>query len=236
MNDMPLYQWPIAAKVGRVVPKTKFYEHGRISAAIRDRFVTDVQRITWAYKLADATIHLRGDASVPEIQVFVIQVKAADVGDDVLAAIDRSVPFPTILEIHRPLDTQGLVRMTAAHKELGGTRPRLSDYFTTDWQPADSDRRPMPPALDLPGLYAALIRPILPIETQPGERLADTTARIAQVRKVEREIAALERQLRTEPQFNRKVTIRRELQEREAARGVLAGTATLNAEDAPWRS
>jgi len=236
VTQLRLYEWPAAARFGRVVPKTKFYEHGLVSAAVRDRLVADVQRITWAYKLADGTIHLRGDASVPEIQVFVIEAKGTDVGKDVLAAIDRLVPFPTILEIHRVHDTQRLIRMTAAHKELGGTRPRLSDYFTTGWQAADSGRRPLPPAIDLPGLYAALLGPMLPIETRPGEHLADTTDRLAQIRKVEREIAVLERRLRTEPQFNRKVAIRRQLQERTAARGALTDPTMPSAEDAQWRS
>src|SRR5262245_23112613 len=99
MTRAILYQWPAAAKFGRIVPKTKFYERAGVSVKVRGKFVSDVQRITWAYKLADTTIHLRGDAAVPEIQVFVIDVKGADVADDMLAAIDKAVQFPIIFEI-----------------------------------------------------------------------------------------------------------------------------------------
>ncbi len=93
----PLFRWPAAAKFGRVVPKTKFYEHTTIAVTLREKFVAEVQRITWAYKLADDTIHLRGDDSVPEILVFTVEVKDDDVSDDVLTAIDRAVPSPSCL-------------------------------------------------------------------------------------------------------------------------------------------
>ena len=59
-----LYRWPQAAKFGRAVPKTKFYEHATIGLAIKDKFVSDVRRITWAYKLAESTINLPGSAAV----------------------------------------------------------------------------------------------------------------------------------------------------------------------------
>lgn len=60
-----LYRWPVAAKFGRTVPKTKFYEHGTVPGAVRDKFVSEIQRITWAYKLAQSTINLPGNADVP---------------------------------------------------------------------------------------------------------------------------------------------------------------------------
>ena len=83
-----LYRWPVAAKFGRTVPKAKFYEHGTVPGAVRDKFVTEVQRITWAYKLAQSTINLPGNADVPEIQIFQIDTKGDDVGESV--AVDVS--------------------------------------------------------------------------------------------------------------------------------------------------
>ena len=40
------------------MPKEKFYEHGNVNTAVREKFISDVQRITWSYKLADASINL----------------------------------------------------------------------------------------------------------------------------------------------------------------------------------
>lgn len=239
MTGSLLYRWPAAAKFGRVVPKTKFYEHTTVSTTTRRKFVADVQRITWAYKLADATIHLRGNAAVPEIQVFIIDAKDDDVSDEVLIAIDKAVRFPIIFELCRRTGDRTRTRMVAAHKQLGGPKPRVSDYFSTGWQSADAPRAPLPLALDLPALYAGLLAPILPIAARPGEPLSETTERMDRAREVERQIAALERRVRAEPQLNRKVELRRQLRDRTAILTALTGLATPKTSDAleketPW--
>ncbi|PJI53451.1 hypothetical protein CTI14_28210, partial [Methylobacterium radiotolerans] len=165
-----LYRWPPAAELSLAVPKAKFYAGNPI--ALRQKFVSEVQRVVWAYKLADQTIHLRGDAYVPEIQVFCVDAKDEDVSDDVLLGIDRAVPFPIIFEINRIIAGQASTRMVAAFKRLGGAAPRVSAYFATGWHRADEPRAHMPSAIDLSGLYSGLLAPLLPIATRPGEDLS----------------------------------------------------------------
>lgn len=194
------------------MPKEKFYEHGNVNTAVREKFISEVQRITWAYKLAEATINLPGTATVPEVQVFTIDAKASDVGEPILNAIDKAIPFPIIFEITRQSAGSTEVRMVAAHKQLGTGAPKLSGYYSTGWQPADTTRQPLPTAITLPALYTALLRPMTPLTARPGEEMSEVADRLAAVRKLEREIATLERKLRTEPQLNRKVELRRKLQ------------------------
>ncbi|MBF4570488.1 DUF4391 domain-containing protein [Plantibacter sp. VKM Ac-2880] len=212
MPEPTLYRWPASAEVGKSVPKTKFYERGDVPGALREKFVDDVHRITWAYKLADITIHLAGSGAVPEIQVFTIETKGKDVADDVLAAIDRSIHYPVIFEIAG----QERVRMTAAQKSLGGTMPRIGTYLTTGWAPVDSPRDPLPTAIDLVGLYEAIITKLLPLQTRDGESVSAATGRMNEAHKLRREITALEKRLRAEPQLNRKIDLRRQLKDREA--------------------
>ena len=47
--------------------------------------------------------------------------------------------------------------------------------------------------------------------------MTEVAARLESVRKLEREVAALERKIRTEPQLNRKVELRRALKTKQAA-------------------
>lgn len=211
-----LYRWPVAAKFGRTVPKTKFYEHGTVPGAVRDKFVNEVQRITWAYKLAQSTINLPGNAYVPEIQIFQIDTKGDDVGESVLAAIDKAVKTPIIFEIATGEGDEQRVRMAASHKQVGPATPKLSAYYTTDWQPQDAERQPLPTAISLPSLYTALLAPLTPVSARPGEELSDVAARLQAVRKLEREVASLERKLRAELQLNRKVELRRALKTKQA--------------------
>jgi len=216
-GEVQLYAWPLAASFGRVVPKAKFYEHATISARLRHKFIDEVQRIIWAYKLADETIHLRGDVSVPEIQVFVVEAKDADVSDEVLTAIDKAVKTPIVFELQRGEGERRQVRMAAAHKQPGSTTPRMSERFSTGWLPFDAARAPLPPALDLPGLYTQLLAPLLPFPLRLGETVAEAVTRVAQAGKLKREIAQLERKLRNEPQLNRKVALRQQLRQQAAA-------------------
>lgn len=219
MTEPVLYRWPPAAKFGRVVPKTKFYEHGKVRSALQKNFVDDIQRITWAYKLADDTIRLRGTAAVPEIQVFTVETKGADVSDDVLTVIDKTVHFPIIFEV-----TSGdRVRTVAAQKTLDGKAPTVGAYYSTGWLPADAERQPLPTALDLPGLYETILSALLPMDMRAGETVSEATDRLDRARKLHREIAALERKLRNEPQLNRKIELRRQLKERMAMLTELTG-------------
>lgn len=221
-----LFRWPSAAAFGRTVPKAKFYEHGNVRTALREKFVHDIQRITWAYKLADNTIRLRGTAAVPEIQVFTVETKGSDVSDDVLTAIDKTVHFPIIFEVAN----NDRVRTVAAQKSLHGKTPTIGAYFTTAWQPADAPRRPLPTALDLPSLYEALLTALLPIETRAGETLSQATDGLDRARKLQREIAALEKKMSTEPQLNRKIELRRQVKERTAVLTELTDPVPSNKE------
>ena len=211
-----LYRWPTAAAFGRVVPKTKFYEHTSLGSTVKDRFVSDVRRITWAYKLAESTINLPGSGEVPEIQVFEIEAKGEDVAEIVLAAIDKAVRTPIIFEISQGEDTDGAVRMVAAHKQLGAGAPKLGPYFTTNWQRGTGDRAPLPTAIDLTSMYTALLEPLTPVGARAGENVSGVVGRLTTVRALEREISALERKLRNEPQLNRKVELRRTLKTKQA--------------------
>jgi len=211
--SVQLYRWPDAGKFGRVIPKTRFYAQGTVPSAVRDKFVVDVQRIAWAYKLAESTIRLHGTPNAPEIQVFFVDVKdpEADVSDEVLAAIDRAVQFPVIFEVNRRTRHGSETRMVAADKSLGGSRLTLSSYYTTSWMPADAERAPLPPALDISALHTALVAPLLPMPARPGERLSEATSRIKQAARLQREIDSLKKKLRNEPQLKRKFELRRRL-------------------------
>ncbi len=217
MSDL-LYRWPQSAAFGRTVPKAKFYDHGNVRAALREKFVADVQRITWAYKLAESTIRLKGTEAVPEIQVFAVETKGSDIPDDVLAAIDKSVQFPILFEISRGEE----VRTVGALKTLGGSTPKVGNYFSTSWLPITAERSPLPRAIDLAALHESLLSALLPMAPRRGESLSEVADRIASAKKLDREINVLERRLRTEPQLNRKVELRRELKSRQAALAALA--------------
>ncbi|HJF15941.1 MAG TPA: DUF4391 domain-containing protein [Enteractinococcus helveticum] len=215
MPDL-LYQWPSAAYFGRRVPKEKFYERANVNTALREIFVAEIDHVVWAYDLAQTTINLVGTDEVPDIAVFQVKAKGSDVSEQVLSAVDRSMPRPLIFEINRDVAGKRETRMVAAHKQIGAGAPKISQYFSTSWQHADTERQPLPTAITLPALYTALLEPLTEIEVQTGESMAAVADRLKAVGKLEREIKALERKLNNEKQFNRKIELRRTLKSKQA--------------------
>jgi|TARA_Y100001001_G_scaffold67945_1_gene65756 hypothetical protein len=162
---MTLYAWPKQAAFGRVVPKSKIYEHATVSTALKERFVQQVEQINWAYKLAPETVNLPATPAVTEIQVFRLSLKGASLDQDVLKTIDRAIPFPLIFELVQG----GRIKLTAAYKRpaqkpksaADSSRWVVGSYFETDWQPESTPRQPLPVALDMAGLYEQLLSPLV---------------------------------------------------------------------------
>ncbi|EPO6703935.1 DUF4391 domain-containing protein [Pseudomonas aeruginosa] len=207
-----LFAFPGQARVGRPVPKTKIYEHGKIGSALRDKFVGQVEQITWAYKLAPETLNLPAQPEVPEIQIFDIELKGAELDDEVLRAIDRAIPLPIIFQLHRDQQTC----MVAAFKrpnQADTGKWVLDDYLAGLWLPDDGERLPLPLALDLQGLYDQLLRSLLPQAARSGESLSEQLERLARLRSRQSEYKKLEARLHKEKQFNRKVALNAQLRE-----------------------
>lgn len=215
MTDI-LYQWPAGARYGARVPKERFYERTASTAPLRDKFVAEVSRISWAYKLAAETINLPGSSEVPEIEIIQLDAKENDISLQVLASIDKAIPNPVIFEILRDDAHGGGVRMTAAHKPTGSPPPKPNAYFSTGWMRSDTPRTSLPTAITMTALYSALIGPLTPLVPRPAESPAVFGERLNAVRRLERDISTLERKLRSEPQLNRKVELRRELRAKQA--------------------
>ncbi len=236
-----VFRWPEAARVGRVIPKERLYSEAGVTKAVRQRFIDEIRRVRWAYKLSEESIRLRDDDGVAEIQVFEIDLKATNVSESVLTSIDKSVPSPIIFELHRYSGAQEEVQITAARKVPGSRGPKLSAYFRGEWADGNCERSALPPALDLAGLYSQLLTALMPVSIRPGEGLSGVIDRVARVRKTERDISILATRLRVEPQFNRKVELRRELRIRQAELDEITspkGIATVEptAEEPLWRS
>lgn len=214
-----LYDFPKSTLLKRVVPKTRIYDRVQASTALRDKFVAQVDQITWRAKLAPETINLPATKSVPEIQVFRVTLKSDTVQDDVLKAIDRAIPFPILFELEKASLTEGQIQIVAAHKrpsEADAGKWVLSDYLRSDWLPAGTPRSPLPVALNLDVLYEQILTALMPIVPQTAESLSARMDRTHALKTKEREIAGLKSKLKRETQFNIKMTLHGQLREAQA--------------------
>lgn len=218
-----LFEFPENAVFGRILPKSKIYEHARPTTAIKELFVTQVDQIVWQYKLAPETINIKSTPSVPEIQVFNVTLKNGEIKHEVLRCIDRAISFPILYE----LKFEDKIKAVAAYKrqnEVDATKWILSEYFEGKWQSADTARKALPLVFDLEVLYAQLLARLLPYQARPGESLKAQVERIELIRTRKREQERHEARLRNEKQFNRKVEINAELRKLKQELDELTGS------------
>ena len=207
-----LFDYPKNAAFGRVLPKTKIYEHGSPSAAVKHLFVRQVEQIVWQYKLAPETVNLKASKAVPEIQIFSIALKGDELKPEVLRCIVLAISFPILFELR----FDGKVKPIAAFKrpsEADSAKWVTSEYFDGDWVPADMPRKHLPMVFDLQALYGNLLMPLMPHPARPAEDLQAQVERMERIRLKQRELERCEARLRKENQFNRKVAINAELRD-----------------------
>jgi len=208
-----LYTYPKQAHFGKMIAKSKIYEHANISTALKDKFITQIDKITWQYKLAPETINLTATPAVPEIQIFDIRLKGNEVDEALLRVIDKAIPFPIIYQIYRGDE----VKVKASYK-----RPSDADkskwvteaYVESDWMPEDAQKTALPIALDLSKLYEQMLKALIPkalpiVETQGS--MKEQMELIEAIKAKERAYEKLKAKRDKEKQFNKKVKLNEEL-------------------------
>ena len=211
-----IFNYPPKALFNRSVPKTKIYAHARPRKSVKEKFVAQVSEIVWKYKLSPQTTNLTARDGYSEIQVFEIALRQQELGNDVLTAIDRAIPYPIIF--HLVYDKR--VKSVAAYKrpaQDGTDGWVLEDYFETDWLAAEAPALPLPVALDIKSLYEQMMRAYIDLPIRSGESMASLVERVWLMKQYQRELRSLEAKMNSEKQFNRKVDLNvhiRELNQR----------------------
>lgn len=207
-----LYDFPKRSAFGRIVAKSKIYEHSTPNSQIRELFVREVEKIIWAYKLSPATINLPASEGVQEIQIFTIIFKTETFSEEILQTIDKAIPSPILFH----LSYKGKSRYKAAYKrpsEADKSKWVISSYFETEWVSDSSDKMELPVALSMGALYQILLKNIIPLPSRKNETLNELATRVDNLRIKERKVAKIESLMKKEKQFNRRVELNRSLNE-----------------------
>lgn len=84
-----MINFPSSTRVGRRLPKEAFYKHLSLSAALKAKFVSDVDRITVENSLTKENLNLTKDIDIKEILLLSILLKKKDFDDKILKTIAR---------------------------------------------------------------------------------------------------------------------------------------------------
>lgn len=222
MPNAIFYKYPKTTEVNRTLPKSKLYEQGKVNAAIRELFVTQVEQITWANKLSAQTLNIEAHEQIKEIQIFSIVLKGDELSDDVLQTIDRAILHPIIFEV---ISHSQNMRTTACFKEVGiNGGVTLSEYYCSRWQKRLSisnsqestnidDRQHLPLTLNIKALYEQLLASLLPYPLREHETFPELIKRIDAIKLLNKQQQQITKKLSNEKQFKNKVKINAELKQ-----------------------
>lgn len=201
---------PKSTEFNRRVPKQKFYENLTVSPAVKRAFAEQIKAIWWRNKIAAATMNLAAGETVTEIEVFEVCLSAPRLDEAVLRQIDREIPYHILFL----LEYEGKYQAWTAYKEAAGSGSnafRVGAYYHTGWLeeaalPLKSD------GLNTDKVYENFVRQIAgePL-SGAGETLKESVERDKRRQALQKQIAALEKKVCREKQFNKQVQMNAEL-------------------------
>ena len=208
-----LFDYPVKARFGRKIAKSKLYENASVNTKLKDKFINQIDKIIWQYKLAPSTLNLDATDKVPEIQVFDIFIKSNQIDQALLEVIDKAIPLPIIFQIHKG----NKVKIKAAYKrpsESANNKWVIESYFESEWLDKDTAKQPMPQALDLGKLYEQILKSLMPVEvvsSKTTQTLDEQVDKINKINSLQKELDKLGSKYKKEKQRNRQFEINKQI-------------------------
>ena len=118
-----MIDFPIATIVHRRIPKEAFYKHIPLAKVIKERFISDVERVFVENSLTKDNLNLAVDAQIKEILVLSILLKRQEFDAKVIEVIARQNPHRLVFL----LIYEGRYQLALYHSKL----------YRTPWIPND---------------------------------------------------------------------------------------------------
>ena len=201
MNNILNYHKDVI--VDRVVPKTMFYKFMEVNPRMKVRFVNDVVKITWLYKLSANTLNVTSSDDLVEIDVFVATLKEQNCPTDLFTFIDTNMPHHIVFILE--YDNSYMILLN--YKDWADnthTKFKITKSFASLWM--DENRL----SLEIQGqslsrIYENFVAQVSGI----GEHKAGAMAEIVDLKKriaaMEAELQNLQKKMRKEPQYDKQV-------------------------------
>lgn len=206
-----MLDFPPSTVFNKWVPKKKFYENLSISSRIEKQFVTEIESVYWTHKLSPETLNVSPGTRVTEIEVFEVNLKEQQVSDNLIATIDREIPYHLVFVLRY----SGKAQLMISYKEESKSREdkfKVDSYYRTDW--TDYDKLTLEiEGLDLDRIYENFISQIAgdELNLEKAEDIRDAVMIAKERDRLETYITKLEAKIRKEKQFNFQLELNQEL-------------------------
>ena len=199
---------PPSTAYGKRIPKQKFYDNLDVTPELKRVFVEQIAQITWRSKLAAVTLNVAAGAAVTELEVFEVKLNQPTLDTRVLQRTDQQIPYHILFL----LTFEGKAQAWIGYKEArqGSSNAfKVNAYYHTEWMAEEA----LPlhvEGLTLDAVYESFVRQVAGerlAEAGTAESLREAVEKADRRRKLEKQIAALEKKMLAEKQFNRKINL-----------------------------
>lgn len=195
-----LFALPKRTVFDRVIPKNAFVKY--TNTRQKKLFTQNIERIRWTHKLAENTINLKG-SDVQEIQVFEIELRKRENHEKLVSIIDKSIPYPIIFLLLDSIEVKVMVSKKHPH-------PQYPDNAVIDWtfQSDWLSQEDFPLQLSLKESLDHIITDLSNHISHSENKVQDISDLVDIEQKkayLQKEMTKLEKAIKRETQFNRKV-------------------------------
>jgi len=121
-----MINFPRSTYIGQNLPKEAFYKQLKLSADIKSKFVSDIQKIVVENSLSNTTLNLNANSVIDEIIVLGITLKKQDYERQILENIARQNKHHLLFCLN--------------YEEQGQLAVYFNKLYLTDWQSLDQMR------------------------------------------------------------------------------------------------
>ena len=180
---------PQSTETRRALPKADFFRKYDLKPAQRTAFDADVARMSFVNALMPQTLPAIAEGKeVKAIFVIEVEMKRKDFDTKSIALIARLIPQRIVFALR----FEDKVQLAVYHDKL----------FTAQWQTVESATLPLS-GLNLDAVWANIVSAIGQFSVESDKSLSEQIAEDDSRAKIERQIAALEKQMRATSQTRR---------------------------------
>lgn len=116
-------KFPTATVIGRFMPKEAFYKRLTLSPELKEKFVTNVKRITLANSLTATTLNLEPGKETIEILILTMDLKKQEFDGRIVENIARQNPHQIVFMLR--------------YEDKAQLAVYYAKLYTTEWKPLD---------------------------------------------------------------------------------------------------
>ena len=196
---------PESTVYGKKILKQKFYDHPSMTPTLKRIFIDQIQQIYWKNKISPFTVNLGIGNSVSEIEIIYLKLSQKSLDKKALQLIDKAIPYHILFLLEFDDKVQAWISFKEGNSSKTGTL-KAGTYYCTEWMKPDELTLHLD-GLNMDSVYENFVYQIAGarLEKENSDSLKDAVSLDGKRQKLLKEIAALEKKIQKEKQFNRQI-------------------------------